>query len=76
MGCGMDPTTLGSNSPPAYSPIEYVPVHPKSAEPSALIVCKQVPVPLMPLYFPVPLRIFIFWEKGFVMSVEADPSYV
>jgi len=60
--------------PPAYLPVEYVPVHSQSAEPSALNFPEQVPEPLMPLYFPVPLRIFHFRETGFVMSVEADPS--
>ena len=63
-------------APSGYFPIEYVPVHSMSKEPSGLDFMEQVPEPLMPLYFPVPLRIFDFEEAGFVLSAEPDPSNV
>lgn len=47
-----------------------------SIEPSALNFPEQVPEPLMPLPFPAPLTIFYLLEKGFVMSLEAEASYV
>jgi hypothetical protein len=71
-----DPQPRLETQPPPYLPIEYVPVHSQSYEPSALAFPEQVPEPLMPLCFPVPLTIFHLLEAGFVVSVEAEPSYV
>jgi hypothetical protein len=57
-------------------PIEYVPVHVRSSEPSEFSFPVQPPEPLIPLYFPVPLTIFHLLETGLVGSVELDASYV
>src|SRR5229473_2210938 len=46
-------------------PIEYVPVHSQSAEPSALTFPEQPPEPLMPSCFPVPLTIFHLLAAAF-----------
>src|ERR1039458_4614977 len=74
-GLRADPQPPVQAHTPAYLPSEYVPVHALSKEPSVLNFPEQVPEPLMPLYFLVPLRIFHLIGAGFVMSVEADPSY-
>lgn len=78
MGCGRNaqPGFVFYLSAYMPLPIEYVPVHVKSSEPSEFSFPVQPPEPLMPLYFPVPLTIFHLLETGLVGSVELDASYV
>jgi hypothetical protein len=73
-GCGGTRSARGLTSDYLAMPIEYVPVHSQSAEPSALTFPAQPPEPLMPLSFPVPLAIFHLLAAGFVISVEEVPS--
>ena len=55
-------------------PGEYSPTHSQSLEPSSCTNPVQVPVPLLLLYFPVPLKIFQWSVTGFLLGVDSVPS--